>query len=604
MPVYPPKLPESVRNDPKRSAELKLYYYFKENLPGNYSAIYSPEWICNFRRQGSDLVDPYTKARINLGEHPLVETDFILLTPRGILILEVKGGSVYVEQGAWYSLDRNEVSHKLENPISQARRNMFAVLKSLNECRRFHGRFVPVGYSAVLPDTWTWSEEVSDQRFFVFQEHLQQNLLGKLEELIGFWRHLWEDYSSNCIDLTQNDFEKIVSIFAPTVELKKRPLRRSIEDFQEQVLTLTEEQFSILKSLSCNNKAIITGAAGTGKTLLAMEKARQVAGHGHKTLFTCPNRLLSEYVKSQLEDIDNLEVMNFHQLCYSWAIKAGYNDLIDPDGPDRHNVLFGYYKEKLPEVLFDASDVIEDKYEAVIVDEAQEMDKLYWDALQCCMVEDNPIFYIFCDPNQAIWHLDNELPFSGLTFHLDKNLRNSRSVFRALQNFCEDPDYDTGCTYEGEFKLLVLEDKEKLLNKLEKVLADLVEKGFFKKDISIITGRSRDTSLLAELDSIGEFGLTGDLYDSSDRVLFSSARQFRGMESMAVILIEVDYIIELEKLRQELGKRFNSKDEEELRKIATETLLIGMSRAQHSLYIIADNKTAKGLKHMGLELVQ
>ena len=71
---------------------------------------------------------------------------------------------------------------------------------------------------------------------------------------------------------------------------------------------------------------------------------------------------------------------------------------------------------------------------------------------------------------------------------------------------------------------------------------------------------------------------------------------------MAVILIEVDYIIELEKLRQELGKRFKSKDEDELRKTARETLLIGMSRAQHSLYIIADDKTARGLKQIGLEL--
>ena len=40
MPVYPAKLPESIRNNPKRAAELKLYDYFQENLPDNYSAIY------------------------------------------------------------------------------------------------------------------------------------------------------------------------------------------------------------------------------------------------------------------------------------------------------------------------------------------------------------------------------------------------------------------------------------------------------------------------------------------------------------------------------------------------------------------------------------
>ena len=40
MPVYPAKLPESIRNNPKQAAELKLYDYFQENLPDNYSAIY------------------------------------------------------------------------------------------------------------------------------------------------------------------------------------------------------------------------------------------------------------------------------------------------------------------------------------------------------------------------------------------------------------------------------------------------------------------------------------------------------------------------------------------------------------------------------------
>ncbi len=602
MPVYPAKLPESIRNDPKRVAELKLYDYFKENLPESYSIIYSPEWICNFRRQTGDLYDPYTKARINPADHPLVESDFILLTPRGILILEVKGGSVYIEQGTWFSQDKNEVSHELENPITQARRNMFALLASLNQCRRFHGRFIPVGYAAVLPGTGAWTEGITDQKVFLFREDLQRNFVEKLEEKIGFWRKLWEDHSGECTDLSQDDFEKVVSIFAPTVELKKRPLRQSVEEFQEQVLTLTEEQFSVLKALSGNKKAIITGGAGTGKTLLAMEKARQAAAHGHKTLFTCPNRLLSEYVNRQLQGTENLEVMNFHQLCFTWAEKAGIDGLIDPDGPDRNKVPFGYYKEKLPEALLEALDVIEDKFEAVIVDEAQEMDKFYWDVLQCCMVEDKPIFYIFCDPNQAIWHLDNKLPFSGLTFHLDKNLRNSLGVFKALQNLCDDPDYDTGCTHDGEFKLLLQEDKEELIIKLEKILKKLVDKGFLKKDISIITGRSRNTSILANENSIGEFKLTGDLYDSANKVLFSSARQFRGMESMAVILVEVDYIIELEKLRQELGKRFKSKDEEELKKTARETLLIGMSRAQHSLYIIADHKTAEGLKQIGVEL--
>ena len=95
MPVYPTKLPSSIRGNPLRTAELKLYDYFKENLSPDHAAIYNTEWICNFGGQKFDnLVDPYTGSRVSPKDYPLGEADFILADPEGILIMEVKGGGV------------------------------------------------------------------------------------------------------------------------------------------------------------------------------------------------------------------------------------------------------------------------------------------------------------------------------------------------------------------------------------------------------------------------------------------------------------------------------------------------------------------------------
>lgn len=152
MPVYPTKLPASIRKDPFRTAELKLYDYFKENLPGDHVAIYNTEWICNFRGQNlEDLVDPYTGGKANPHDSPVGETDFILATPLGLLVLEIKGGEVFIEGGSWYSKDRDKNVHVIENPLTQARRNMFAIGSTLKSCRRFYNRFIPAGYAAVLP---------------------------------------------------------------------------------------------------------------------------------------------------------------------------------------------------------------------------------------------------------------------------------------------------------------------------------------------------------------------------------------------------------------------------------------------------------------------
>jgi hypothetical protein len=382
--------------------------------------------------------------------------------------------------------------------------------------------------------------------------------------------------------------------------VRKPKTRQNIEEFQEQLLELTEKQFEVLKCLAGNRKAVITGGAGTGKTLLAMEKAKQMALQGHRTLFTCSNRLLSKYVRNQLEDIENLEVMNFHELCYKWGKKAGFDNLIDPDGPNRYSLTAEDYSTMFPETLAKASDKLTERFDAVIVDEAQDMKEIYWPALQFCLTED-PVFYIFCDPNQSIWHIRDDLPFNSPTFNLYKNLRNSKKVFEAIKVLCSDKDYDGGCSDEGEFEIILLNNTDEIENKLTSLLTKLINQGFSRRSITIITGKSRDSSFLAGKEAVGKFPLTNNLSDKEDKVLFSSARQYRGMESLAVIMIEVDYIVDLDKLSSELGSRFEFRDNEQLlQQTAKETLLIGMSRAQHSLYILANSETAGKLKEIGL----
>jgi len=211
MPVYPTKLPASIRENTLRTAELKLYDYFKENLSPDHTAIYNTEWICNFRGQNSEnLMDPYTGSRASPKDYPLGEADFILAGPDGLLILEVKGGGVFVEGGAWYSRDKNGKIHDIENPLIQSRKNMFAVINTILNCRRFRNRFIPAGYAVILPETSKWAEEIADQRLLVFQEQCGDILLFKLKELVRYWRHLWQDQGKPVERLDKEDLESIL----------------------------------------------------------------------------------------------------------------------------------------------------------------------------------------------------------------------------------------------------------------------------------------------------------------------------------------------------------------------------------------------------------
>lgn len=64
----------------------------------------------------------------------------------------------------------------------------------------------------------------------------------------------------------------------------------------DQMNQLLHEQYRLLDFLEEQNSAVINGAAGTGKTMIAVEKARRHSINGEKVLFMCYNRLLCDYL--------------------------------------------------------------------------------------------------------------------------------------------------------------------------------------------------------------------------------------------------------------------------------------------------------------------
>jgi superfamily I DNA/RNA helicase len=54
------------------------------------------------------------------------------------------------------------------------------------------------------------------------------------------------------------------------------------------------------------------GAAGTGKTWIAMKKARRLAASGKKVLFLCYNRQVNSFVQERLQGTDRVRVQTFH----------------------------------------------------------------------------------------------------------------------------------------------------------------------------------------------------------------------------------------------------------------------------------------------------
>ena len=82
------------------------------------------------------------------------ELDFVVITPRGMLVIEVKGGNVSRdEDGVWRYRNRyGETFSDRHGPFRQAETGMYSMRKTLLDEFGDMVWTVPVGYAVIFPD--------------------------------------------------------------------------------------------------------------------------------------------------------------------------------------------------------------------------------------------------------------------------------------------------------------------------------------------------------------------------------------------------------------------------------------------------------------------
>ena len=130
-------------------------------------------------------------------------------------------------------------------------------------------------------------------------------------------------------------------------------------------------QRQLLEFMSQRSLAAISGVAGSGKTILAMAKAQELARNGMRTLFLCFNKPLKDWIKKVMQDDadDNLMVNNYHGLALHLCQKAGIEFWNDEEGETPSS----FWDEDVPDRLMSAMSLLgeEDKFDAIVVDEGR-----------------------------------------------------------------------------------------------------------------------------------------------------------------------------------------------------------------------------------------
>lgn len=217
----------------------------------------------------------------------LGEADFVLVRPDALLVLEVKGGNISVENGIWrFENGRGEAIVKTESPMRQAESAMWAAVDLMKRARLK----VPatLGYVVVTPFC-DWPKDkypeyppplFLDRRDCVDPQAFECGILEAEE----FWRQRAVESGRTPESMDVSPYEDALRPSFHAVE----SLESVTQGFTEESAQLTLEQITTLDSITANPRILLEGSAGTGKTLLCAAWANQANRAGERVAIVVP----------------------------------------------------------------------------------------------------------------------------------------------------------------------------------------------------------------------------------------------------------------------------------------------------------------------------
>lgn len=524
------------------------------------------------------------------------EADLVVAhADRGFLVFEIKSGKLSRDaEGHW----RQEGRPLEVNPFEQAKTSRHQLLKRLAELPGAPPRWNPIsGQAVAFPDVDLGSAGVDlrllgpdvEPELIFDRAKLDADHPERTKAAIDRAFELWAGESGAATPPGPRGMELLDSLLATPFELTSL-LRSEIDEGEREVVRLTKGQMTVLQQLRRVRRAEIRGGAGTGKTLLALEKARELARQGYRTLLVCFNQPLARMLRDEVagtREQDLLHVSTFHQLCEDLGRKAGtLAAKPEPVPPE-------WWSATLPEALFDAIPKIAQRYHAVVVDEGQDFEKDWLTTLDLILETPNEdVFYVFHDPAQVLYREADVVETLGLQAHdLSLNCRNAQPIHDLVIRFAQGELEIPALRTDGrEPEIIVAETSAETIEAVRVVLHRLrqVEK-VRPWEIAVLTGRRPESSDIWRQRTFGNEVLWNGQVDHAGRplalradqvpatpddvILFDSIRRFKGLERPIVILVEI------------------SADDPKLR----QHLYVGLSRARQHVIVIVSSDVARRL---------
>jgi hypothetical protein len=485
------------------------------------------------------------------------ELDLVVLIPgTGIVVVEVKGGAVSCEEGTWLTGAQRRVIH----PVDQARDGKYALRAYIEKDPRWKNSSrsrVRFGHAVALPYT-----DVADDfampdcpRWMVHGRGDQDDLAGRLYDIPA------HQESGHRVP-SHDDCDLIVEILRGR-SLPQRTLLAEADERESRADRLTVEQASILGVTRLLNRVEVRGGAGSGKTVLAMTQARQLARgmHGQKpqrVALVCYSIGLAQWFTRALAKVPRRERPAFVGTFEGLARYLGVGEFGGRDD-------VSFWEEQLPARMADLARELPDgrRFDTLVIDEAQDFADDWWTPMvRTLRDEEQGGLFAYSDENQRVFARFGRPPFPLVPLVLDHNLRNTRQIAEVFVPLAPMRMYARGG--DGPDVTFVPCELGEALEVADDQVDPLLDEGWRTEDIMLLTTGARHPEQVALQEDLGQEGYWATFWDK-DLVFYGHVLGCKGLERRVVVLCVNDHAV---------------------RERSRERLYVGLSRATDRLVVV------------------
>ena len=499
-----------------------LLYELLQQLPDDYYVFHSTHW--NEQRRRNEYS---ARKYVQWGE-----ADFTIFHPSyGFIVFEVKDGLIsFSRERGWIQTNRSNGTDKTIDPMDQAERSKYYFLDRIKA--RFGGQSPYTFCSAV----WFTAGD---------RANIEGNLPLNYKEEIVLWsndlqsvaaaemaiRRIYRFYDVRKVEPSEEMTSKVLDTLTPEFGVVQTMRSRTLAA-KALFRRMTTEQMYLLDYLEEQEEAAIHGVAGTGKTVLAVQKAKSLA-QTDRVLFLCFNRFLKTHLEETCPNSTNISFFTLDGLV--GAFTGAFSQ-----SPDERT-------DAISEFLMDW-DEYELPFKHIVVDEGQDFADMHLQLLHDIAQAHHGDFYVFYDRNQFVQGLryPEWLDKMDCRLVLSRNCRNTKEIaITSTRPIGIDENrirMRRESAVDGAIKpnLFFIEDKSTLKEYLGRLIRKYISAGLAGTDIVVLSMKPEGKSILTEDDFRlpGSYMLTKD--KNSNGILFTTVRKFKGLEAMAVICIDID----------------------------------------------------------------